>query len=443
MDLNVREYCTMCDLNFYGTLSSHRKSDKHQHLKTFLHPRCVPCAKEFPSRIEYDEHCLTPGHMINSIQTEEQKKSKKPKLGKGESEVRTTDDEEKDTTIPETKTPEKDDEVLPENTEYLTDILDDMDMKKYKIPSYKYCRQKQVQLGASMVKEIKGYHCEKCRRFMTTADDMAMHLKTLTHYKNFVAEVKQLTTPPAPVPDADASQDDKNTEESSENVEATKENSEEVVKKEDENEGGDNDDDNNVDDNSKRRKFNTDEEETEKAMDTDDKNDPEIKEKKTPEQNEEKNNAMESESSSIDVPDVKEVKEEKEKEKEKLDETINNDKDNNGIEEDNDSPDNWTDNGDYTVNTTVECNDDDEKIDNNEKIDDKKIITEEKDDDMIPEAPPAPIISTPSIQNNRQSFNNSKNNSPNMSMHTPNKSPRGSRGGFRGQRGQRARRSRR
>lgn len=67
----------MCDLNFYGTLSTHRKSEKHQQLKTFLHPRCFPCLKEFPSRIEYDEHCLTPAHMKNAVQCEEQRKNKK------------------------------------------------------------------------------------------------------------------------------------------------------------------------------------------------------------------------------------------------------------------------------------------------------------------------------------------------------------------------------
>lgn len=67
----------MCDLNFYGTLSTHRKSEKHQQLKTFLHPRCFPCLKEFPSRIEYDEHCLTPAHMKNAVQYEEQRKNKK------------------------------------------------------------------------------------------------------------------------------------------------------------------------------------------------------------------------------------------------------------------------------------------------------------------------------------------------------------------------------
>lgn len=69
----------MCDLNFFGTLSSHRKSEKHQQLKTFLHPRCIACVKEFPSRIEYDEHCLTPQHMKNAVNSEEQRRSNKKK----------------------------------------------------------------------------------------------------------------------------------------------------------------------------------------------------------------------------------------------------------------------------------------------------------------------------------------------------------------------------
>ncbi|XP_034938871.1 zinc finger protein on ecdysone puffs [Chelonus insularis] len=192
VDLSVREYCTMCDLNFYGTLSSHRKSEKHQQLKVFLHPRCGPCAKEFPSRIEYDEHCLTPSHMVNAAQTEEQKKTKKAKLPKGESEIRSAEDEEKDSG-PDSKTNEKEDE-LPENTEYLTDIIEDMNMTKYKIPSFRYCRQNHLGLGASLVKEVQGYHCEKCRRFMLTVDDMNAHLRSITHYRNFVAEVKNLTS---------------------------------------------------------------------------------------------------------------------------------------------------------------------------------------------------------------------------------------------------------
>ncbi|XP_031826369.1 protein on ecdysone puffs isoform X2 [Nomia melanderi] len=192
VDLNVREYCTMCDLNFYGTLSTHRKSEKHQQLKTFLHPRCFPCLKEFPSRIEYDEHCLTPAHMKNAVQCEEQRKNKKKdKLAKGEAEIRTAEDEEKDVGA-ENKT-EKEEEAV-EEQEYITDISENMTEKKFKIPSYKYCRQNQISIGKSMVKEVQGFYCEKCRRFMLLAEDMNAHLRSITHYRNFVQEVKSLTS---------------------------------------------------------------------------------------------------------------------------------------------------------------------------------------------------------------------------------------------------------
>ncbi|XP_076675727.1 protein on ecdysone puffs isoform X3 [Andrena cerasifolii] len=192
VDLNVREYCTMCDLNFYGTLSTHRKSEKHQQLKTFLHPRCFPCVKEFPSRIEYDEHCLTPAHMKNAVQCEEQRKNKKKeKLAKGEAEIRTAEDEEKDVG-PDTKN-EKEEEVAGEQ-EYITDITENLSEKKFKIPSYKYCRQNQISIGKSLVKEVQGFYCEKCRRFMLLADDMNAHLRSITHYRNFVQEVKSLTS---------------------------------------------------------------------------------------------------------------------------------------------------------------------------------------------------------------------------------------------------------
>ncbi|XP_068982374.1 zinc finger protein on ecdysone puffs isoform X1 [Bombus flavifrons] len=192
VDLNVREYCTMCDLNFYGTLSTHRKSEKHQQLKTFLHPRCFPCLKEFPSRIEYDEHCLTPGHMKKAVQCEEQRKNKKKeKLAKGESEVRTAEDEEKD--VGSDNKNEKEEDTV-EEQEYITDIVENLSEKKFKIPSYKYCRQNQVSIGKSMVKEVQGFYCEKCRRFMLLAEDMNAHLRSITHYRNFVQEVKALTS---------------------------------------------------------------------------------------------------------------------------------------------------------------------------------------------------------------------------------------------------------
>lgn len=44
-----------------------------------------------------------------------------------------------------------------------------------------------------MVKEVEGFYCERCRRFMLLAEDMNAHLRSITHYRNFVAEVKSLT----------------------------------------------------------------------------------------------------------------------------------------------------------------------------------------------------------------------------------------------------------
>lgn len=139
----------MCDLNFFGTLSNHRKSEKHQQLKTFLHPRCFACAKEFPSRIEYDEHCLTPSHMKSALQTEEQRKTKKrDKLLKGESEVRSAEDEEKDT--PETKS-EKEEDNSVDVSQFVLDF-GDLQENKQQIPTYKQCRQKHLSVGRCFLK---------------------------------------------------------------------------------------------------------------------------------------------------------------------------------------------------------------------------------------------------------------------------------------------------
>ena len=41
-----------------------------------------------------------------------------------------------------------------------------------------------------MVKEAQGFYCEKCRRFMLNEEDMNSHLRTITHYRNFVQEAK-------------------------------------------------------------------------------------------------------------------------------------------------------------------------------------------------------------------------------------------------------------
>lgn len=55
-------FCAMCDLYvFYA--AAHRRSPGHQKLKKYLHPSCNTCRKEFPTRIELDEHRLTAPHL--------------------------------------------------------------------------------------------------------------------------------------------------------------------------------------------------------------------------------------------------------------------------------------------------------------------------------------------------------------------------------------------
>lgn len=45
-----------------------------------------------------------------------------------------------------------------------------------------------------MIKEVQGFYCERCRRFMLLAEDMNAHLRSITHYRNFLADVKSLTS---------------------------------------------------------------------------------------------------------------------------------------------------------------------------------------------------------------------------------------------------------
>lgn len=58
--------------------------------------------------------------------------------------MRTAEDEEKDVG-PDIKN-EKEEDAEGEQ-EYITDITENLSEKKFKIPSYKYCRQNQVSIG--------------------------------------------------------------------------------------------------------------------------------------------------------------------------------------------------------------------------------------------------------------------------------------------------------
>lgn len=43
-----------------------------QRLKKFLHPKCNICSKEFYTRLEWDDHKLTPAHLKVSANFDEE-----------------------------------------------------------------------------------------------------------------------------------------------------------------------------------------------------------------------------------------------------------------------------------------------------------------------------------------------------------------------------------
>lgn len=63
---------------------------------------------------------------------------------------------------------------------------------KLKIPTFRHIRVNQVGIGRSLVKEITGYSCDRCRRFMLTNEDVQAHLRSSLHYRSFIQEIKTL-----------------------------------------------------------------------------------------------------------------------------------------------------------------------------------------------------------------------------------------------------------
>lgn len=225
-----REYCTMCDLNFYGHLTAHRKTDGHLNLKKFLHPRCLDCAQEFPNRIDFDGHILSPEHMKKAFLTkankpekrknqliiyteedetkdlkeekEKEEKKKEKKTGEGgeametdeaaaEGEAKKENGEEEaeaETTVEEVKEGEEAEKAAEPVAEADDIILDYEDGDEIppevdgRIPKYNFSRQ----IGSSLIHKLDCYECYICGRFFDTEKTSEIHTRTVTHHRNFV-----------------------------------------------------------------------------------------------------------------------------------------------------------------------------------------------------------------------------------------------------------------
>lgn len=239
------DYCTMCDLNFHGHLSSHRKSEGHLQLKKFLHPRCSECNKEFATRIDYDSHLLSADHLKKAaekntkvgerprntltILTEEdelkdvrppQKRRKKP-TKKSEGGAGTNAEGEKkdgeeggegdegeggeevgekkgEDGIDDTKegddmneTQEEEEVILPVDPEDC--IIDYQDGDEIptevdtRLPKYNWTRP----VGSGLITKLECYECSLCGKFLDTEATVEVHARTVTHHRNFLKFINE------------------------------------------------------------------------------------------------------------------------------------------------------------------------------------------------------------------------------------------------------------
>ncbi|KAH8389528.1 hypothetical protein KR200_003671, partial [Drosophila serrata] len=237
------DYCTMCDLNFHGHISTHRKSEGHLQLKKFLHPKCIECNKEFATRIDYDTHLLSAEHLKKAaesntkvgerkrqtlpISTEEeetrdlrlpQKRKKKPvkkegeagadadtsvkKEGGADGEAAEGEEGEGDETkegeenADETKEGEEDGQeeeevALPVDPEdCILDFTDGDEIPSEvdtRLPKYNWQRA----VGPGLVSKLECYECSVCSKFFDTEVTAEIHTRTATHHRNFLKFINE------------------------------------------------------------------------------------------------------------------------------------------------------------------------------------------------------------------------------------------------------------
>lgn len=234
----IREYCAMCDLQFYGHLSTHRKSEGHLDLKKFLHPKCDDCATEFHNRTEFDDHLLSPIHMKTSktppsykseesrknrltilteadeIQGLREEKPKKEKVkepvkegetpavegeGEGEASAEVKVEEGAEAMETDAATSQPDVEVKQEaedaeeaeaqndqpEIEPILDYNEGDDIGpeiENKIPKYNCKRQ----VGPTMISQLVCFECRLCNKYFDNEVTSEIHSRTYNHHRLFV-----------------------------------------------------------------------------------------------------------------------------------------------------------------------------------------------------------------------------------------------------------------
>ncbi|XP_071444222.1 zinc finger protein on ecdysone puffs isoform X2 [Hetaerina americana] len=202
-----REYCMMCDLQFFGNLLVHRKTVRHQKLKAFLHPRCIPCNKEFATRVEWDKHRLTPYHLKKTAESRKVGSDGDDfDLGDLVNSENFGDDEFDEKDIPVRTREEEEEEIVEidkgkskEDKDEKEDKekADDAEGEKNDTPQNAESPHKMlkynpdVPVGQKLLKQVNGYYCRLCRRFFLHEEHaFQLHCRTLSHFSNYSALLK-------------------------------------------------------------------------------------------------------------------------------------------------------------------------------------------------------------------------------------------------------------
>ncbi|KAG8230037.1 hypothetical protein J437_LFUL015256 [Ladona fulva] len=202
-----REYCMMCDLQFFGNLLVHRKTVRHQKLKAFLHPRCIPCNKEFATRVEWDKHRLTPYHLKKTAESRKVGSDdddfdlgdlvNSENFGDDEFDekdipVRTREEEEEEIVeIDKGKSKDEKDEKDEKDKMEEGDTVKDEVIQSAESPHKMLKYNPDVPVGQKLLKQVNGYYCRLCRRFFLHEEHaFQLHCRTLSHFSNYSALLK-------------------------------------------------------------------------------------------------------------------------------------------------------------------------------------------------------------------------------------------------------------
>jgi hypothetical protein len=230
-----RNYCPMCNINFYGPLTGHRKSDRHRKLKQFLHPECKMCDTLFHTRLEWDDHKLSADHLrkvgeqrrqfnpdlkddefelldviiiedeelpvaskdvmledkeIKEEEEEEEEVEQEEQVKKESEDTEDnkmeTESEEVDKVQVQETSVTKDENGDEADTSTKETLNDTSTIKKEKDEKYNPANV----VGRELVVKTGGYVCRLCSMFMKNSEEAELHCQTATHYINFTSITK-------------------------------------------------------------------------------------------------------------------------------------------------------------------------------------------------------------------------------------------------------------